>query len=287
VHVIIRHWRGNFPLLTAILGTGLLGAGIGIAGMRLALAAAAQFDLPLALFARFELLWFLGCIAILGWAAVGIWRSASHAAARPKWVARLFLGAVGLVMVPLAMSSIQTAGELLQIAIHHDPLGPPAHLSFEGERIRIEGGLAEGSADHFNQLLASNPQLRMVELSSFGGRIAEAAQIADSIRRRNLDTFVLDECMSACTDVLLAGRRRSASAHARIGFHQATMSGYGHLDDQLATNSTRSRYIAAGIDPKFVDRAFSISSSDMWFPSDEDMLNAGLLTEVAKPSKRG
>jgi len=279
VHLILRHWRGEYPLLTSICGMGVLAVAFILASLRLVVALAAHADVSLAVFARIQLAIYACCAAVVLWAMVGIWRSA-RTPPKTRWLVRGGLGLVALALIPLEIATARTSGELLQLAMHRDPLGSPAKVSVLGDKIRLEGGIAQGTAERFTRVLEAHPEVDVVELSSFGGRIAEAEYIAAQIRDRELDTMVVDQCLSACTDVMLAGRRRFAAMNADVGFHQPTMAGYNRLDDKLATEDTRDAYLAAGIDPKFVERAFATASSEMWFPSLEEMRAANFVTNV-------
>lgn len=281
--LIGKHWQGKFPLLTSFLGFGIICVALGIGALRLLSVGVAQFDLSLATWSWVELARYAGCTAILAWAAVGIWRSAAHYSMQQKWIARIILGACAGLLMPIGVSSAKTANELVHLGLNEDPLGPPAAIGFSGSVISLTGPLSEGTADRFVAILNAHPNARRVNLSSIGGRLAEAQAIADEIKKRKLDTFVVDECNSACTDVLLAGVRRAAAVDARIGFHQATMDGYGPLYDKLMSEPGRDRLLSAGIDPKFVERAFATGSSDLWVPSNGELRSAGVLT-TANPA---
>jgi hypothetical protein len=64
------------------------------------------------------------------------------------------------------------------------------------------------------------------------------------------------------------------------------MEGNTSLDDKLASEGARDRYLSAGIDPKFVGRVFSTSAADLWVPSTEELLSAGVLTDPPKDASR-
>jgi hypothetical protein len=127
-------------------------------------------------------------------------------------------------------------------------------------------------------VLQSSPMARAVRLNSPGGRIAEAQRISERIGRAGLDTMAQGECQSACTIILLSGRNRSAMRGTRVGFHQSTIAGNNKLDDYMMTESVRDLFKEAGVKRDFLDRAFSTASTDMWYPSEQEMLDANFLT---------
>ena len=280
LRLIARHWRGELPPLTSFLGIGLLAVPLSIAALRIVWLAADSLEGSLATAARTQLAWFVGCLVILAWGGIGIWRSASSQSRPRKWQLRALLVSFGIALLPLGIATGKTSTELVQIALNRDPLGTMANITVEGEHIYLEGVLAQGTGDRFDEVLQEHPKIRTVELTSTGGRIAEAAQIAKAIKRRKLDTFVWDHCLSACTDVLLAGRQRLASTHASIGFHRVTMAGFNSLDEKLASSSTREEYVAAGLDENFIEKALATPSSGMWYPTPSELKTAGFLTDV-------
>ncbi len=280
LQLIARHWRGEFPPLSSFLGVGLLAVPLSIAALRIALLVVDSLEISLAAAARTQLGWFAACLVILAWGAVGIWRSAARMNRRRKWQFRALLASSGVALLPLGIATARTSAELVQIALNQDPLGTAADIGVKGDRIYLEGMLAQGTGRLFEKMLDQHPEIRAVDLTSTGGRVAEARQIARAIKRRRLDTLVRNHCLSACTDVLLAGKRRLSAADASVGFHRITLAGFSSLDEKLASSSTRDEYVAAGLDEKFIDKALATPSSDMWYPTPRELTAAGFLTDV-------
>ena len=84
-------------------------------------------------------------------------------------------------------------------------------------------GITSDDMTVFSSQINSYANLRTVNLSSSGGEIQAAYEIADFIIEQ-MDNHVLDYCESACTLILLAGVNRTAEKNARIGFHQSSIS---------------------------------------------------------------
>jgi hypothetical protein len=142
----------------------------------------------------------------------------------------------------------------------------------------VNGHITAGTAERFTRLLEATPGVEQVMLTSPGGRTLEAERMAVAIRERGLDTKVVDHCMSACTDILLAGRERYADQDTRIGFHQPSFPGVSARELSAATAEWRERYIAAGVEPGFAWRAMATPSEGMWFPTFEEMIAANVLS---------
>jgi len=243
---------------------------------RLVLAAAQHLQPSLSIGAAIDLSWLGFCFGLWFWAIVGIWRSSNREAGQLKWMARGIVVFGSLLLLPIATASSKSARELAQLAAGKDPMGVPAHVRLDRDRIIVEGKLAEGSADAFERVLKES-RAASVTLTSPGGRIAEGKRIAELVRTHHLDTEAEGLCASACTLVLLAGRNRSMDPEARVGFHQTTFAGNGAADDDLQTEEVRTYFQEAGVDGAFVRKAFSTSSAGMWYPTEDEMLSAGFL----------
>ena len=234
MQLMVRHWRGEAPLLTSIFATAILGTAAFVAVLRLLVVAATSFDLSVAAYARIDLIFLSACVALWVWACVGIWRAADHAKTKTRWVAQAGVALATLAISPHAWASAQTAEELALLALERDPLGPPAEVTAERDFIVLEGVISQHTADRFQAVLSTSKNVRLLVLSSRGGRVAEALRMANIVRDRRLDTLAVGECSSACTVLLVAGKERSIEEGAQVGFHRTTMAGYGPFDEQLA-----------------------------------------------------
>lgn len=275
--LIGRHWRGELSPLSAFLVAGLLVALLAAAGFRLLTMAIFALKPSLRVTAAIELLWY-GAIAVIGvWAVVGMWRSVTGRSLRDRLIARSLVVLLLLGSASQVPDMSKTATELFQVARGHDPLGPPASVRWAAGEILVDGPLSEGSAARFAAALAQHPGAATVVVRSIGGRLLEAAEIAEAIRDAGLKTHARDYCMSACTIVLVAGKQRSASFAAEIGFHQPTLDGYSDADNRMLVPEMKAALKGAGVAGGFVDKASSTPASSMWYPSHEEMLDAGFL----------
>ncbi|HEU0098290.1 MAG TPA: hypothetical protein VFQ67_05885 [Allosphingosinicella sp.] len=280
-----RHWAGHLSLpvsfwINGALLSALIAAAVEAAGDRIrdnggTLRGLAVVALAYAAFSA--LFWV--------WSAVGIWRSAYWHRRRggtPGWGlgARILVVLFALVVLARSGDIALRTRELGTLAAGGDVIGPVAEMkaSADGRDLSLRGNLAAGSAERFEAMLEAGPGLRRVLLSSSRGRYFEAERIAALIRGRGLDTRVEDVCLAPCTDLLLAGRERTAPERARIGFHQPNFpadDGYGL---RKAVERTRADWLAAGVKPEFVERVLITPAQAMWFPDPAELVEANVLT---------
>jgi hypothetical protein len=292
-----RHWVGHLPLPLAYWVNGAL-----LSMLLLALAEFLTYRIrsdwhSLRGMAAVALGYLVVSTIIWLWSSVGIWRSAYWHRRRggsAGWgFAARALVLLGAVLTVFRSGDIALqAAELGNLARGKDSIGEVAEMkvSADGRELLVRGNLAVGAADRFEAVLGTAPKVTTLVLSSPGGRIFEAERIAEAVRRRGLDTRVDDACMSACTDILLAGRDRSAPARARIGFHQPDFPGVSDAERRRMIFAMHDRYVAAGVKEAFVWQAIEPPPQSMWFPTADELIDANVLTTreaVVRASRPG
>lgn len=283
----VSHWRGqNEPLVALLIGglvVPLIAAGlISFADLLIQLAANDLRTIAVTAFARAALTG-----AVLLWAVVGLVRTfARRNLAKGVLAFALVLGLAAAVALIRGPAWTEAAREHWALARGMDPMGAPASLSIKHGELRIAGTLSQGSADRFERLLHSGAKIDAVVLDSLGGRLLEADRMAGMIRSARLDTIVDGDCLSACTTLLLAGRERCALQGSAIGFHQGTAGGYDRLDEALVGTEQEATLIAAGVEKAFARKAARTPNSDMWVPSEAELLAAGVLTHGHEEEER-
>lgn len=284
----VRHWRGELSLPVSYWINGsVLGAAVSMAlfaavsGME-----EGNYSLRTISFASLGVLLF--SVTVWLWSVVGIWRSADHHVARGGSSGWASVARVMVVLGILAMAGqlstniLPQAKEFALIAIGNDPLGEIViKVSANGQSVIVIGTLREGSAAEVQKILDAAPGATSLVLNSNGGRLFEAQQLARAVRNRNLDTYVEDQCVSACTYVFLAGRARAATPNARIGFHQPSFPGLD-TDTQISmTQDMMDVYRSAGLPEAFLQRIGRTSPEDMWYPTREELVNSNVITRMS------
>lgn len=99
----------------------------------------------------------------------------------------------------------------------------------DGDVLKLRGDVVAGDYLKFRSHFGDHRRIVGLDLDSPGGSLYEGFRIAALTRQRRLSTFVAKECDSACAFIFLLGRKRYASAEAKIGVH-AVGNGYGSED---------------------------------------------------------
>jgi len=225
-------------------------------------------------------------LALWVWAVVGTWASANKHVGRGGKQ-----GWATLVKVLIVLGGLRTVGDVVSLAPalreHVEvaagaQVGPATELEVraDGRSILLSGGINDGSAQQLDRALDAAPSVTTVVLSSQGGWLREGEMLAEVIRRRGLNTYVEGVCASACTIAFLAGRDRAASPQAKIGFHSSR--GVGAPDAKASpfkpTDDLERIYRAAGLPTSFITKALSTPHAEMWAPSHDELMQAGVLT---------
>ena len=222
------------------------------------------------------------------WAVAGTWASAS------KHVQR---GGTGFwanaAKVMIVLGCLKTFGDVatlspfmmehVKVAAGHQ-LGPTVVIEVlaDGKSIRLSGGINDGAAKQLSKALELAPAVKTVLLTSTGGWVREGALLAKVIESHGLNTYVESHCASACTIAFLAGLSRAADPASKIGFHSVGFEGGNKsVMTKEEGDATMAAYAKAGLPPAFIKKIVSTSSDQMWYPTHDEMLRAGVFTRTS------
>lgn len=285
---LLRHWRGELPLGLSYWVNGTL---ISISAALFITVVTRYVDAQdhsLRTNATMGLVLIAASLLVWLWSVVGIWRSAGKHRSRGGssfWsgMARLMV-VIGVLAIGgrIATTIGPQAKELALIAVGNDPMGSvEVKLSNDKRSLIIDGALREGTVLQLKKVLDENPDVRVIVLNSYGGRILEAKQIATLVQGRKLDTYVQGRCESACTFVFLAGRDRASTPNARIGFHQPSFIGLDADAQKKATEEMAKTYRQARLPDAFIKRISTTPPSDMWYPTRDELIAANVVTRLS------
>lgn len=224
------------------------------------------------------------------WAAYGAWVSAAKHVQRGGkrfWAntARVML-IVGLISSVTNMVKMRHAyADYTHIALGRQ-MGPESRFEVrvDGRSLLLEGGINDDTAGRLIAMLDASPGVRTVVLSSTGGWVTQGRAIADIIAARGLNTYVEHHCASACTIAFLGGKDRAADPTAKIGFHM--FHSVAAVDDKINRSVNEKlvhdTYSAVGLPPAFISKIVATSKQDIWYPDQQEMLQAGVLTRISK-----
>lgn len=225
-------------------------------------------------------------LVIWTWLLIGIWNSASKHVARggkQHWAnAAKLLVLFGFFQLPMTIiSNYQPLSEHWKLVTGFQPGEETLFQVWpDGKSMLLKGGINDGTAEKLLTALTQNPFVTTVVLQSAGGWVRQGDMIADIITQRKLNTYVHEECSSACTIAFLAGKERTASLNARLGFHSFASVGA----DKLHANMTnivlvKKMYRKARLSEPFIEKILATSPDKIWYPSQDELFAEGVFTK--------
>jgi len=160
------------------------------------------------------------------------------------------------------------------------------NVSEDQQQLIIRGDLDIGITTAARSTLATYPQIRSVVLHSRGGHIYEGRGLARIFIEHGIDTYVYEECSSACTTAFIGGKQRYIGPQAKLGFHQYRVettraSQFVQFYDIGAEQQRDlALFKARGIDQAFLNRVFDQPANRIWFPDHSTLRDAQIVHEV-------
>jgi hypothetical protein len=286
---LVRHWRGELSLPMAYWVNGIASNFVAHAISSVSNFVAGHSDLTAGQYVAVAVTPDAADLVIIPWLVVGIWRSASRHKSRGgrvfwAWLAKsMVILTVAVDIALFAVFSLPSISEDVRIALGYDRSSEYAfRLLRDGTELEFSGEIVIGTARAFAQALDAAPQLKVLHLNSNGGKLDEADRIAAKVAGRKLVTYVSDECVSACTHIFLAGRERWIGDRGKLGFHRPYYSALVDFN-RLAITSQEGKYLRSfGIPENFVAKVLSTPGSSMWYPSNDDLARAHVISGVAE-----
>jgi hypothetical protein len=282
-----RHWRGELSLpmsywvngvvlgIISSMATGALSIAVIVYGV----------EQPTLWLIALEASWLIVSLFVI-WQVVGVWRAAT----RYKQGGHSFWGGAAKAVAALAVLHLaynwvfvaapQVAGTY-EIVTGDAAVGPHQfRVLADGRMLEFSGGITYGVAREFENLLDARGNVTTVQLNSIGGRIREAQRMSEIVKARGLATYVVQDCMSACTIVFLGGGERLLLDTARLGFHQPTFRGMTVGDRRAAIAEEEVRLQGFGLSRNFAERANTAPPDGMWFPEKDELLREKVVTRI-------
>jgi curved DNA-binding protein CbpA len=291
LNYICKHWRGELSLAISFWVNVCL---INIIIMSLVnwFVQNSPIDHPV-ISARVIFIIVISSLFVFTWQIVGLWRSCDRhvvVSDRAFW-ARTAQAMVVLCLVANLGNIASYWGiykEVYQVGFQKDTT--PAYtlsLRKNDSLIHLEGGLRFGVSKDVASLLKGNPDIGGIILDCSGGRIYEGRELSKLILIYGLDTYSLKGCYSAGTVAFISGTNRFLGTGATLGFHQYHM-GYDRLDEFVDVEEEQEKdlliFKRKDIKKEFLEKLYTSSAEDLWFPSREELLSAGVIHGVVNPS---
>lgn len=288
-----RHWRGQLSLATSFWLNGVL-TGLVLVPLvayllsRVAIWAVQGQQALIAASAVVVALAFPWPLMV--WQLVGIWRSAGRTHRERSrrfgpWLARgavvvcALVGLIGGAM--LVGKRLPLIGELYRAASGDTERGERRYaVTLGGRELILAGPIAIGSVREVKERLARHPQVAVLRLEGPGGRIAPARELRDLVEARGLSTYVGESCNSACAFIFIGGKERILRKGARLGFHRLALAGMSDSEMDAQAAQEREAMRQRGIAGWFIDKALSTPFEKIWYPTEEELVRAGVVTRV-------
>ncbi|MHA7879028.1 MAG: COG3904 family protein [Saccharospirillum sp.] len=155
-------------------------------------------------------------------------------------------------------------------------------ISEDGYYLRFEGRIDYGATEHLGQVLAETPSLRHLRLNSNGGYVAEARGMVRLVEEHRLTTSAYGVCASSCTLAFIAGHERVLEPDARLGFHRYHQSSHAmamFINTEQEQEKDLAIYRKQGVAEGFLTRMLETPPQAMWYPTEAELLEAGVLTD--------
>lgn len=226
---------------------------------------------------------------IYSWQVSGVWRATERALQEHAW----FLWARGAQVV-VVLSILVILEQYLMFAFlamaddpphtdHRIVTGYTLNLSPDGTVVELSGRIDFGITQDLTQVLADHGSISIVSLDSSGGLVAEARGLAKVIAHHRLNTYAAGTCSSACTHAYISGEQRFLGPQARLGFHSyrldAPHAGI-FMDPVTEQRNDLALFREQHVDPRFIRRVLDTPHDEMWFPSHQELLDAGITHEI-------
>ena len=167
----------------------------------------------------------------------------------------------------------------------------------------FDGGLDKYDETEIISYLFDHPEINTLRVTGPGGYGPAGRAISDYLMKHSINTVAFGECDSACARIFLGGKSRMLAPGATLGFHRPWIVKesekrfyeanrikenweeefdyvpwiYDVAIGDVVEGITFLR--GRGVDMDFILKIYSTSSYDMWEPSRDELLGAGVLTE--------
>ena len=194
-----------------------------------------------------------------------------------------------LLMCTLLFSILQNTthaqNKLVEELSFNEPQEKKFSLTYDKQyqQLQVNGSMEIGILPAFKKMLQKHPESTTVAFNSNGGNVYQARGLATVIVSNGLDTYVSEDCYSACTIAYVAGKKRTISPQGKLGFHQYNMKSK-ILNQRFDISKEQSKdltYFKSRIpDNIFITKIFSSKNSDLWIPEHQELLTSGVIHKI-------
>ncbi|ULA63528.1 MAG: membrane protein of unknown function [Nitrospira sp.] len=285
VRYVVRYWRGELSLAHSFWLTNVLvDAFFGLVQQFFASRQEATAS-PLLVFRLYTSALFLHMFVIHPWQTVGLWRAArQYLSSCSGWFwGRATQGLIVLCLLAMLITVPYWAPmyfEQGKIAVATEDYRYRVSFSEDGHMLHIEGGIGVGLVQTVAHHLKHTPGVEVIGLNSHGGLLAEATKVQALVEQIGLSTYVTGRCQSACIRIFLAGGQRFLHKDASLGFHRGYFPGMPEVAAHRENERSRAYMLSQGVEVSFVDKAMGVPAYDLWIPTSDELLQAGVVMDI-------
>lgn len=227
--------------------------------------------------------WSLIALPIVIWQLTGNLRENRHSPLIIRLIKNITLFTVASLVVIQIILHIPSTLRYMQITFRYDAVSQTAaRLRYNENHLEIEGSIDFTLPDRLKHALQQYPETQSIILNSSGGYMPPARRITEIIIQNKLNTHVEHSCQSACTLILLAGRKRTISQQAKIGFHRPSSIVISDIDPASRHKKDIAFLEAKKITRDFISKIYNTPTSKLWFPNHEKLIKSGFITEITR-----
>tara|TARA_B100001971_G_scaffold214403_1_gene251734 strand:- start:245 stop:3154 length:2910 start_codon:yes stop_codon:yes gene_type:complete len=291
MNYIHKHWRGELSLAISFWVNGFL-VNIILTFFNYWLLISSPITHPVVL-SRVAIIVVIISLLIYSWQIVGLWRACDrHVEANGRAFWARTVQAVVILSLIASIQPISSSWSIYkayyQMGFQRDTTSAyTLTLRNNDSIIHLEGGLRFGVSKDVATLLKEHPDIKGIILDCVGGRIYEGRELSKLILVYGLDTYSLKGCYSASTLAFISGTNRFLGTGASLGFHQYHLY-YEDIDKFVNLKKEQDKdlriFKRKGIKKEFLEKLYAASGEDLWFPSRDELLSAGVIHGVVNPS---
>ncbi len=156
-------------------------------------------------------------------------------------------------------------------------------LSKNKTAIFVAGKFDHGISDEVAKLyLANKNTVKSIMYSSTGGKLHESITLYQLAHKNNLNTYAINNCMSACTTAFVGGRNRISLVQTKFGFHQFGAKGYEDIEPDntvfvAAQNINTNLFEKQGVKKEFLNQIYDAEHTEIWSPNFIELLKANVV----------
>jgi len=284
-----RHWRGELDLGISYWVNNVLSSLIITLITFILESISSNVKYATFILVTFILLYLFIFLIFAPWVYVGLWRSATNHIKKHNlffWanVVRILvvIGVIRTGMLLVNNAYPQTVGYFQLLTGTSDTPSYRIELENNNTTLKIAGGINLGLTNEVAKYMKQYPTIKRIHLESVGGLTGEARGVAKIVQENDLDTYVSGNCMSACTYIFVAGKRRVLSTHARLGFHRPIFAGVDETTMERLIVKDKQLFKERGVDAVFIKRIFSTPNSELLEVSHEELKEVGVVTDFVE-----